>query len=320
MTTPASWREAFSAQRKLGELLEAELAELLRGVPKGWYTETRIKAESSFNQKIETGLVENFDRLEDFVGGLIVVPLPSDVPRALEYVYRFFTVEYRRPQNDTDAESNAAEFRFNDIRLYGHLTADDSLPSSPLQSMVFEIQVKTFFQHAWSTATHDLVYKYPSFSWSRSRVSAQVKAILEHAEMSLAAIDELERVETFTRSGEPEATLNRFLQVVRDHWDDDLLPANKKRMTESLAMLSGALAFGPEDINRLLTRGLAELGSHPDGWSPYQCVVDYASRYEPESLRAALCTKLERPRVIHINTDVLTRLGLTPEEAVSGHL
>lgn len=314
MSTPTSWREAYEAQKALGTKVEAALKGHLSRAPRGWYTETRIKEESSFQQKIETGSVPVFSELEDFVGALVVVPLPSDVPRALDYIAEFFTVKYRRPASDLFAERSSAEFRFNDIRLYGSLAHDESMPPSPLQDVTFEIQVKTFFQHAWSSATHDLVYKHPHFSWSRNRVAAQVKAILEHAEMSLSAIDALESVETFRREGEPENSLNQFLRVVEEHWSAELLPANKRRMTETIATVCKALKLSPADLDDMLKMGRAELDGHPDGWTPYQCIVDYASRYRPVVLESALRTPRSRPKVIHVTDAVLTRLELQISE------
>lgn len=314
MSTPTSWREAYEAQKALGSRLEAELKRHLGRAPRGWYTETRLKEESSFQQKIETGNVPVFSELEDFVGALVVVPLPTDVPRALDYIGEFFTVEYRRPKSDFFADGLSSEFRFNDIRLYGKLVKDETMPPSPLQEVTFEIQVKTFFQHAWSSATHDLVYKHPHFSWSRNRIAAQVKAILEHAEMSLSAIDELESIETFKRDGEPENSLNEYLRVVEEHWSSDLLPENKKRMTETIATLCDALELLPADLDSMLKEGRDELDGHPDGWTPYQCIVDYTSRFKPVVLESALRTTRSHPKVIHVTDEVLIRLGLQISE------
>ncbi|WJS89743.1 hypothetical protein [Microbacterium testaceum] len=315
MVVPTSWREAYAAQKELGDKLELEIKQHLRLLPKGWYTESRVKEPDSFNQKIETGKVPDFAHMEDFVGALVVVPLPSDVPIALARIGEFFTTDYRRPLDDARTEVPAPEFKFNDIRLYGHLTHDPAMPPTPLESIVFEIQVKTFFQHAWSTATHDLVYKYPNFSWSRSRVAAQVKAILEHAEMSLAALDQLEAIDTFKREGEPESTLNALLEICLSHWPENELPDNRKRMAESLLELCRAMDLTPATFSELMERGRIEFGGHPEGWSPYQCTVDYMSRYAPERLAQVLQDPPTRPSIIHVTAEVLQRVGLTLDEA-----
>ncbi len=311
MSIPPSWREAYRAQRDLGALLAADVARHLKQAPPGWYTEYRVKEEQSFYQKIETGAVPDFARLEDFVGALIVVPLTSDLPAAFDFVSEFFEVQYRRPEKDNWAEGPASDFRFNDVRLYGALKSDEALPPREVDQMVFEIQVKTFFQHAWASATHDLVYKYPRFSWSRSRVAAQVRAILESAEMSIAALDAIEESAVVSRQGDPEASLNGFLEVIEDNWSSADLPTNRKRMTETISTLCGALGLDALSLSELLRRGKEDLNGHPEGWSPYQCVVDYASRYQGDALRKSLRKTLRRPKVIHVTPEVLERLSLT---------
>lgn len=320
MVIPASWSNAYTRQKLLGDRLEEELKTHLSGVPASWYVSTRVKTRDSFYQKIETGNVPDFDNLEDFVGALVVVPLPSDIGVALDYLGGFFEVVERRPRSDTETTLAATDFRFDDIRLYGHLIVDDAMPPRVLDSILFEIQIKTFFQHAWATATHDLVYKYPTFSWSRSRLAAQVKAILEQAEMSISSIDMLEKSSVLSRVGEPERSWNRFLDVLLKHWDEEYLPSNRKRTVESIAVLCQAVGMDASGADELLMRGVAELGAHPDGWSPYQCIVDYLSRFRSKELTRLLRRSPRRPKVVHVTQEVLDRLGLSIGECPTARL
>ncbi|QYG12540.1 hypothetical protein [Microbacterium sp. PAMC22086] len=314
MVVPSSWRDAFKAQEALAKLLKTEVDSHLRKAPGDWFTTSRVKEEDSFHQKIETGRIVEIDRLEDFFGAMVVVPLQSDVTNALTFIERFFETKYRRPTDPTRASHEAAAFRFNDIRLYGMLRADDSMPPSPLDEIIFEIQVRTFFQHAWSSATHDLVYKYPRFSWSRSRVAAQIKAMLESAEMTMDAIDTLEQSPVLPRDGSPESHLNEILDVVTAHWSKTDLPGNLKRMTETLDDLCRTLDLDATKLDNLLTKGRNELDGHPDGWSPYQCVVDYFSRYEPEKLARLLRKNGRQLKQIHVTESILIRLNLRYED------
>ena len=320
MVVPITWRKAFKAQEALAHLLKEEVDQHLKGVPDGWFVTSRVKNEDSFHQKIETGRVTDFDRLEDFFGALVVVPLQSDMQEAMAFIDRFFAIKYQRPEDPSHASHDASSFRFNDIRLYGTLRTDDSMPPSPLEEIVFEIQVRTFFQHAWSSATHDLVYKYPKFSWSRSRVAAQIKAMLESAEMAMDSIDALEQSRMLPRDGSPESELNRILEVVTKHWHSTDLPDNRKRMTETLASLCKVLNLDAVALDSLLTRGKDDLQGHPDGWSPYQCVVDYSSRYQPATLTRVLRRDLRSPKRIHVTESVLNRLNLRFEDCRSAAL
>lgn len=320
MATPISWREAYKKQVPLAERLQEEVDKYLKKAPQGWFTESRVKKENSFYQKIETGRYKNIDQLEDFFGALVVVPLPSDIPAALDFLKKFFETDYQRPPDLHRAQFSASVFRFNDIRLYGHLRGDDSMPPTPVNEIIFEIQVRTFFQHAWSSSTHDLVYKHPKFSWARNRVAAQIKAILENAEIIIDSIDDLEKSQPLLLVGSQEGELNSILDVVLNHWNGGDLPENLKRLVETLSDLCSALTLDADSLNQLLNKGKAELKGHPDGWSPYQCVVDYASRFEPEKTRRVLRKKSNRPKHFFVTSEVLDRLKLKIEDCYSASM
>lgn len=320
MSFPPSWVDAYREQKSLADLLNSELKSHLSKVPSTWYASSRIKEPLSFYQKVESGVIDKMTALEDFVAAMIVVPLPGDIPEALGFVDKFYETRYRRPKSDRVASGRATEFVFNDIRLYGTLRVDPSLPEPPTSRVVFEIQIKTFFQHAWSSATHDLVYKNPKFSWSRSRVAAQLRAVLENAELSMVAIDELEHKPPVARIGEPERTQNKLLDVVMRNWAEGDLPPDRRRMTQTLFSLCQEFKFSPDDLERLLERGRVEFGGHPDGWSPYQVVMDYSSRYHPDKTHAILTSTKRRLRVVHVTADILSRLGLSVDQCVGCEL
>lgn len=317
MVTPSSWRESYRAQYAYAESMQTELRGHLSKLPTGWYSESRIKEEKSFYQKIENGRYVDHTKLEDFLGGLIVVPPPTDVPRALAALDNFYSIRYQRPDDRDVATFNANAFPFNDIRLYGTFKVDESLPPRPLDEIVFEIQVKTFFQHAWSSATHDLIYKNDKFSWTRSRISAQVKATLEHAELMLSNIDNLDTRGVIPSHGQPEDDLNDFHRIIAAHWQKEFLPSNQKRMTENIQELCRCLKTTPAQLDELLSRGFLELRGHPEGWSPYQCIVDYLSRFQPILLKNTLKKSVPKSglKVIHVTPEVLLRLQITLEEA-----
>lgn len=320
MVTPRKWRDAYRDQRDAAEELKSAVDLHLSKTPHSWFVDSRIKEPESFFQKVETGRFDDIEHLEDFFAAMVVVPLQSEINEALIYVGTFFEIAYRRPRNDTEAVHVASDFRFNDIRLYGTLRKDESLPPSPIDDIVFELQVKTFFQHAWSSATHDLVYKYPRFSWPRSRVAAQVKAMVESAELTMDSIDSLESSRVLPAEGSPESGLNAILDILLEEWTEGDLPSNLKRTTETIADLCSAFSIEADDLRARLSRGRAELSGHPEGWSPYQCLVDYTSRYDPTLLKRVLKKKSRRPKVIYVTEDVLARLKLTIDDCVCASL
>jgi hypothetical protein len=57
--------------------------------------------------------------------------------------------------------------------------------------LLFEVQIKSAFDHAWSTATHDLTYKAQQIDWRRLRLSAQIKAIVEQLDVAILGFEQM---------------------------------------------------------------------------------------------------------------------------------
>jgi Region found in RelA / SpoT proteins len=57
--------------------------------------------------------------------------------------------------------------------------------------LLFEVQIKSAFDHAWSTATHDLTYKAEQIDWRRLRLSAQIKAIVEQLDVAILGFEQM---------------------------------------------------------------------------------------------------------------------------------
>jgi hypothetical protein len=57
--------------------------------------------------------------------------------------------------------------------------------------ILFEIQVRAAFEHAWIVATHPLTYKSDSIDWKRFRLAAQLKANVEQLDLSVLQFERL---------------------------------------------------------------------------------------------------------------------------------
>jgi ppGpp synthetase/RelA/SpoT-type nucleotidyltranferase len=57
--------------------------------------------------------------------------------------------------------------------------------------LLFEVQIKSAFDHAWSTATHDLTYKAQQIDWRRLRLAAQIKAIVEQLDVAILGFEKM---------------------------------------------------------------------------------------------------------------------------------
>lgn len=313
MAYPSSYQQAYSLQKAKADLLKDEFRSLTTSAPEEWHVVSRVKEKDSFFEKLETGRVNDPNALEDFFAATIVVPLSGDIAAAVRFVKGFFSIQYRRPFNPEKTSRRSSDFPFDDLRLYGHLKTRDSSPVRPIDAIVFEIQIKTFFQHAWSVTTHSAIYKHDFVSWRRARVAHQVKALLEHAEYSLDSIDALEGVSSSQIKGEPEAAEVQVVEYLVEEWDRTDLPKNLRRSAQNLLNVSQACGVkSPVDI---LRKGASIHGNHPEGWSPYQCLVHYLAEFHPLELTGALIDTRKRAPIIWVNDDILRKLKLSPAEA-----
>ena len=146
--------------------LETHLKQLLLGVPRIDNICTRAKSLDRFLGKAkkldeETGKFKYelpLDEIQDQVGARIVVFYLSDVKVITELVKKHFaTVENTVKQPLSDKEFGYFGEHFI-LALPTDVTHDLHTDSSN----VFELQIKTLFQHAWSEAEHDSSYKAPS--------------------------------------------------------------------------------------------------------------------------------------------------------------
>lgn len=201
-----------------------------------WHYESRIKELESFTLKFETGRFDSNSIFDDFFGGMIVVPSHSEIALVEESLREKFILISKKPNSKTYATYSPEHFTFDDLRLY--LKLDRSNFLSPkvqdLDELVFEIQIKTFLQHAWSLSTHDLVYKSENISWSKHRVAYQVKAMLENIELSISSAEALSCNDIINKEDKRFKKLGKIVELLESKWDPENLPSDKKRLAENI--------------------------------------------------------------------------------------
>lgn len=242
MKINSSVRAIYKEVHELHKLLEARVKEAFEGNKrKQWFFLCRIKEEESFALKLETGRVVDPRAMDDFFACTLVVENRSSISEALKIVEEICDVVSRRPPEDGKTQKSPDEFCFDDLRLYVKLKASDQLPPTPLDDIVFEIQIKTFLQHAWSIATHDLIYKGPNVDWGRARVAYQIKAMLEHAEISIERVDAMAESSLLAVTDEKLRKLKAVIDWLRSTWDDELLPKDMVRLAENIISICQAI-------------------------------------------------------------------------------
>lgn len=164
--------------------------------------------------------------------------------------------------------------------------------SPQIYDLVFEIQVKTFLQHAWTIATHDLIYKSDKINWSKERVAYQVKASLEHAEVSISGVEDLSKVGEISKENKEVKKVNQMIAFLNRYWTKDDLPRDKRRLAQNIISLINALGISQTELAELLTEETrVGRGTNTRDLSPYLVIVQSLFNTKADALLKYLRAK-----------------------------
>jgi len=268
-------RDLYQASSIKYERLAIEVRETLkpRVEVAGWFFLSRLKDLESFALKVETGSVPDPSKMEDFYACTIVVPTILQIDDAEQLMRSLYDFHERRPTADTATSKASSSFAFDDLRLYVNRRPLGSGKDPELDGLIFEIQVKTILQHAWSTATHDLIYKTDTVSWPRERIAYQVKAMLEHAEVAIAEATRISDARAVAKKDDRTDNILRIIEQVESFWPGDRLPENVKRLAETIFELLRTCDLSANELEPLLQAEKRRVGLVPTDLSPYSFVV-----------------------------------------------
>lgn len=114
-----------------------------------------VKAKKRINGHLiyKTPLVE----IQDQIGARIIVSFKSDVLRISNIVTKYFrSIEEKAVYPENDSEFGYFGHHFILFLPSDVFVSDEERERCP---NMFELQIKTLYQHAWSEANHDLGYK-----------------------------------------------------------------------------------------------------------------------------------------------------------------
>lgn len=231
-------RELYENQYSVNVKLRDRVDTIINaGRHPSWFYFSRLKEELSFAQKLETGRVVDPANVDDFFACTIVVDGLSDIAAALNFVESKFSIVSRRPRSDEFTDKDDSSFVFDDLRLYVRYQDDPDLPPTGFTDVTFEVQIKTFLQHAWGRATHDLIYKADEVNWAKRRIAFQVRALLEHAEISIQEAEALCQNTFIAKDNYSTASLKAIISFLKDSWPAEALPRDLVRLAESVERL-----------------------------------------------------------------------------------
>ena len=97
------------------------------------------------------------DQIQDQIGARIIVFYEDDIQSARERVTRYFSYAEQK------VKEPESEWEFGYFGVHFILSLPlDAIPKGIEREAApthFELQIRTLFQHAWSEAEHDLIYK-----------------------------------------------------------------------------------------------------------------------------------------------------------------
>jgi ppGpp synthetase/RelA/SpoT-type nucleotidyltranferase len=299
MKVSKALRDTFNAAQDRYLRLSAEVRDLLFSQleERRWFHTSRVKELESFALKVETGRVPDPSQLEDFFGFTIIVPTLGDITAAEIMVSELFDVFERRPPADDRTSKLSSDFRFDDLRLYVCRRPLASGKNPDLDGAKFEIQIKTILQHAWSIATHDLIYKTDTVSWPKERIAYQVKAMLEHAEIAISEATRLADSPGVAKKNDRTTDILRLIEQIEQVWPGEALPANRKRLAENVLDVLKAADLQPDRLIDLIDAERRRIGILPSNLSPYSFVVqallnstvaDFRAKFSRRNIRTVI--------------------------------
>ncbi|MCO5275214.1 MAG: hypothetical protein M9900_09870 [Flavobacteriales bacterium] len=287
MRIPLSVRSRYDEQAdsyaRLGKLVDATITSVK---PAGWHFIKRTKEIESYALKLETGRYEN-GVIDDFFACTLVVENRRSVDAAEELIRKHFHVHERRPKDPARTHKHSDAFPFDDLRLYASIPLSDQVRPTGLEDLRFEVQVKTFLEHAWGIATHDLIYKGDEVSWAKERIAYQVKAMLEHAELSIDQSEQLRQAGSIALENEETIRLSGIIRFLTQRWSEDRLPKDKTRLARTIDTLMFALRLDLPAVEKCLTTEEQKGGgSKTLHLSPYGTILNAVLLHHKDAVQA----------------------------------
>jgi ppGpp synthetase/RelA/SpoT-type nucleotidyltranferase len=290
----------YKNQLELCESLQKKVDSIIkRLIPTFWHYESRLKSEESFALKIESGRYNRPQELEDFFGCFIVVRNAAELPDAERIVRENFEISYRRPADDRILDKSPENFRYDGLRMYIKLKRNQAIKPSPLEQITFELQIKTYLMHAWDISTHDIVYKTSAPNWGTSRVAFQIRAMLEHADLSIMEAKNLAQNPTMDITTKEFKSLEKIVLFLNRNWEKVDLPSDLRRLSMNVSTLLNLFGIDLdrlEDIIKIETEN--GRGTKIKNLSPYSVILKSILYREPELFDRAISESRDKKLLI----------------------
>ncbi len=299
MNVPSIIQRLYYSQLETYKLLEEKAKErILNLIPKDWHYEGRVKGLESYSLKLECGKCLNPTELDDFFACTIVVQNLKQIEMAESIICDKFKLHERRPINRRATKNESHSFLFDDLRLYVRWQDNPGTKPLGLEGILFEVQIKTYLQHAWGIATHDLTYKTYEKNWAKERIAFQIKAMLEHAETVIYEADVLSTSKTLDRSDIKSKQTTAIIKLIEHFWKIDKLPPNRKLLAETIQNLILELNVDLSSLRQLLNKYFKSNEKYIYSLSPYGIIIHALIMFRKDEMVELLNNKDSMIRIL----------------------
>ena len=133
------------------------------------------------------------------------------------------------------------------------------------------------------------MYKSDEVDWGKQRIAYQVKAMLEHAEVSIQEARKLATSTVLAKMDRQTEMIKAGINLLKSHWDQDELPSDLRRLAENIIALLTLVGLDVSHLESILEAKRASRGGfHLANLSPYGTIVQYLFESESNCVQKAL--------------------------------
>jgi hypothetical protein len=142
-----------------------------------------------------------------------------------------------------------------------------------------------------------MIYKANETSWPKRRIAAEVKAMLEHAEVSIEFAETIAAGSYLKRTDKSTMNLEAVLRCLNGLWDRSRLPDDMLRLADNTTQLAHALEISIPDLQKILKEE-TEAGQCAKllNLSPYAAIVQTLVNRVPDTVRRFVEAKGDHSR------------------------
>jgi hypothetical protein len=156
------------------------------------------------------------------------------------------------------------------------------------------------------------MYKTGAVSWSKERIAFQIKAMLEHAEVSIDEAEDLSRSNILAKTDSDSELIQSYIALLSSKWDRSDLPGDIRRLAENVQGIAQLMKLTPEQIGNALdaerTRGRGPLTTN---LSPFAAVLQSViAEFPKEFTKGVTSTKARWRQPVLIPAEIELPAGL----------